>query len=81
MLYHLLPDTPRSTYNPRKNTGPHVDGIVGFSNVKSTDSVKNQLKELSLSHFAGGPASSVSSNPTQSTDVHFVQSSANPNGN
>jgi hypothetical protein len=81
MLYHLLPDAPRSTYDPRKNPRPHADGIVGSANVKSTDSVTNQLKELSLSQSAGGPASSVSSNPTQSADVHSVQSSTNPNGN
>jgi hypothetical protein len=39
------------------------------------------MKELSLNQFAGGLASSMSSNPTHSEDVHFVQSSANPNGN
>jgi hypothetical protein len=39
------------------------------------------MKELSLNQSAGGPTSSVSSNPTQSVDVHSVQSSANPNGN
>jgi hypothetical protein len=70
MLYHLLPDAPRSTYDLRKNPGPNADDIVGYANVKSADSVTNQLKELSLSQSAGGPASSVSSNPTQSTDVH-----------
>jgi hypothetical protein len=47
--------------------------------VKSTNSVTNQLKELSLSPV-GGPASSVSSNPTKSVDVHSVQLSTNPNG-
>jgi hypothetical protein len=54
--------------------------ILGSANVKSIDSLMNQLKELSLSQFARGPTSSVSSNPTQSTDVHSVQSSTNPNG-
>jgi hypothetical protein len=43
--------------------------------------VTNHLKEFSLSHFARGPASSVSSNPTQSTDVYSMQSSSDPNGN
>jgi hypothetical protein len=80
MLYQLLPDAPRSTYDPRQKLGPHADGIVGSANVKSTDSVTNQLKELSLSQSVGGPTSSVSSNPTQSTDVHSVQSSTNLNG-
>jgi hypothetical protein len=71
MLYHLLPDTPRSTHDPRQSLGPHVDGIVGSTNVKSAD-----LETKSV----GGPASSRSSKPTQSVDVHFVQSSKNPNG-
>jgi hypothetical protein len=48
MLYKTLPNTPRSNYEPRKNTGPHADGIVGFTNVKSKDIVTSQLKELSL---------------------------------
>jgi hypothetical protein len=49
MLYHLLPKASWSTYDPRKNLGPHADGIVGSTNVKSAESVTNQLKELSLS--------------------------------
>jgi hypothetical protein len=66
MLYEILPDAPRSNYDPRQNPGPHVDGIVGSVNVKSTDSVTSHLKDLSLNQSVGGPTSSVSSNPTQS---------------
>jgi hypothetical protein len=72
MLYHLLPEAPRSTYDPRQKPGPNADGIVGSANVKSADSVTNQLKELSLSQSVGDPTSYVSSNPTQSVDVHSV---------
>jgi hypothetical protein len=61
-----------STYDPRQNPRPHADGIVGSANVKSTDSVTSHLKELSLNQSAGGPTSSVSSNPTQSVDVHSM---------
>jgi hypothetical protein len=71
MLYHLLPDAPRTNHDPRQTPRPHADGIVGSTNVKSTDSTTKS---------AGGPASSGSSKPTQSTDVHSVQSSKNPNG-
>jgi hypothetical protein len=71
MLYHLLPDTPRSTHDPRQSPGPHDDGIVGSTNVKST---------YSSTKSSGGIPSSGSSKPTQSTDVHSVQSSKNPNG-
>jgi hypothetical protein len=81
MLYEILPDAPRSNYDPRQNLGPHADGIVGSANVKSADLVTSQLKELSLNQSVGGPTSSVSSTPTQSVDVHSVQSSTNPNGN
>jgi hypothetical protein len=81
MLYHLLPNALRSTYNPMQNPECHADGIIGSANVKYVDSVTNQLKEFPLSQSIRGPASFVSSNPTQSTDVHLVQSSANPNGN
>jgi hypothetical protein len=68
-------------YDPRQNPGPHADGIIGSTNAKSTDLVMNQLKYLSLSQPVAGKASASSSTPTQSTYVHYVQSSANPNGN
>jgi hypothetical protein len=48
MLYHILPDAPRSTYDPRKNPRPHADGILGSANVKYAESVTSHLKELSL---------------------------------
>jgi hypothetical protein len=80
MLYHLLLDTPRSTYDPRKKLGPHADGMLGSANVKSVDSLTNQLKELSLIQFARELTSSVPSNPTQSIYVHSVQSLTNLNG-
>jgi hypothetical protein len=81
MLYHILSDAPRSTYNPRQNHGPHANGIVGSANVKAADSVTSHLKELSLNQSVGGPTSSVSSNHTHSTDIHFMKSSTVPNGN
>jgi hypothetical protein len=49
MLREIIPHTLRSNYDPRKNPGPHADGIIGFENSKSTDLVMNQLKDLSLS--------------------------------
>jgi hypothetical protein len=71
MLYHLLPDAPRSTHDPRHGPGPHADGIVGSTNVKFEDSETKS---------AGGPASYGSSKPTQWADAHFVQSLKKPNG-
>jgi hypothetical protein len=48
MLYEIIRDASWSNYDPRKNHGPHVDGIIGSSNDKSIDLVMNQLKDLSL---------------------------------
>jgi hypothetical protein len=81
ILYEIIHDAPQSNYDPRQNLGPHVDGIIGSANAKSTDLVTNQLKDLSLIQPVAGQASTSSSTPTQSADVHSVQSSANPNGN
>jgi hypothetical protein len=81
MLYHILPDAPMSTYDPRQNLGPHADNIVGSTNVKSADSVTSHLKEFSLNEFARGTTSSIYSNTTQSMNVRFMQSSTDPNGN
>jgi len=64
MLYEILPDASRSNYDPRKNLGPHADGIMGSANVKYPDSVIIHLKELSLNQSVGGPALSMSSNLT-----------------
>jgi hypothetical protein len=72
MLYEILPDAPSSNYDPRKNPRLHADDIVGFVIVKFAESVKSHLKDLSLNQFVGGIASSVSSNPTQSTNVCSV---------
>jgi hypothetical protein len=81
MLYHILSYAPRSTYDPRQKLGPHADAIVDSANVKSTNLVTSHLKYLSLNQYAGGPTSSMSSNHTQSVDVHSVQLSIGPNAN
>jgi hypothetical protein len=81
MLYTILPDASRSNYNPRKNYGLHADGIMGYTITNSIELVMNQLKELSLIHYVVGQALSSSSTPTQSTNVHSVHSSSNPNNN
>jgi hypothetical protein len=72
MLYKIRPDASRSKYNPKQNPRPHADDIVDYTNVKSTDLVKIQLKDLSLNQSIGWLASSLSSTPTRSVDVHYV---------
>jgi hypothetical protein len=79
ILYEIIPDAPRSNNDPRQNPGPHADGIIGSTNAKSADQVTNQMKNLSLNQSAVGQATT-SSSPTQSSEVHSVQST-NPKGN
>jgi hypothetical protein len=81
MLYEILLDAPRSTYNPRQKPRPHADRIVGSANMKCVDSMTIHLRELYLNQSVGGKTSSISSNPTKSVDVNFVQYLTNPNGN
>jgi hypothetical protein len=64
MLYEIIHDAPRSNYDPRKNIGPHGDGIIGSTNAKSTYLVMNQLKYLSLSQPVARKDSASSSTPT-----------------
>jgi len=71
MSYHLLPEASWSNYDPRKKPRTHANGIVGFANVNSADSTTK---------FVGGSTSSGSSKPTQSANVHSLQSLKNPNG-
>jgi hypothetical protein len=72
MLYEIILDVPQSNYEPRKNIGPHDDDIIGSTNAKPTNLVMNELKYLSLRHPVEGQASTSSSTPTQSVDVHSV---------
>jgi hypothetical protein len=81
MLHEIIPDASWSNYDLRNNPRPYADEIIGSANAKSTDLVTKRLKDLSLSQPVVGKASTSSSTPTQSIDVHFVQSSTNPNGN
>jgi hypothetical protein len=48
MLYHLLPEASRSNYDPRKKHGPHVDGIVGSTNVNPADSTTKSARRISF---------------------------------
>jgi hypothetical protein len=43
MLYEILPDTPRSTFDKTKHKSrPHVNGIVGSTQFKPMDQLANQ---------------------------------------
>ena len=46
LLYDIIPNAPRSSFDPKVKPGPHVDGIVGCASAKPTDSVEKQVSQL-----------------------------------
>ena len=72
ILYEIVPNAPRSNFDPNIKPGPHADGIVGSTSTKPTDSVVKQVSQLSINHSASGQ-DTASSRPTQSENVLFVQ--------
>ena len=39
LLYEIIPNAPRSSFDPKVKPGPHADGIVGCTSAKPADSV------------------------------------------
>ena len=74
ILYEIIPNAPRSSFDPKIKPGPHADGIVGCTSTKPADSVVKQVIQLSNNQSALGQATD-SSQPTQMTSVLSVQSS------
>ena len=42
ILYEIIPNAPRSSFDPKIKPGPHADGIVGCKSTKLVDSVVKQ---------------------------------------
>jgi hypothetical protein len=81
MLYEIFPDVSWSILDKaKKNSGPHADGIVGSVQSKSMDLLSNQLQQLSIQQTVANQTSSSVVPPTQTSDVHSVQST-NPKAN
>ena len=74
LLYEIIPNAPRSSFDPKVKPGPHADGIVGCASKKPAGLVAKQVAQLSTNQFALGQATA-SSHPTQTANVHAVQSS------
>ena len=74
LLYEIIPNAPRSSFDPKVKPGPHADGIVGCVSAKPMDLVAKQVIQLSINQYALGQATA-SSQPTQMTSVLSVQSS------
>jgi hypothetical protein len=64
----------------RQKSGPHADGIIGSEQAKLVDQLSNQLKQLSIQQTVASQTTSLTSPPTQTSDVHSVQS-INPKAN
>ena len=79
LLYEIIPNTPRSSFDPKIKPGPHVDGIVGCTSAKLADSITKQVSQLSINQLISGQATA-SSQPTQTMSVLSVKSS-NRKGN
>ena len=74
LLYEIIPNAPRSNFDPKFKPGPHVDEIVGSASANPIGSVKNQMNNFPINHPASGQTTN-SSHPTQMTNILLVQSS------
>ena len=43
LLYEIIPNALRSSFDPKIKPGPHADGIVGCTSAKHVDSVAKQV--------------------------------------
>jgi hypothetical protein len=81
LLYNILPDAPRSILDKtRQRAGPHADGIVGSAQTKPAEQLTKQLQQLSIQHSAASQTSALAAPPTQTSEVHSVQTT-NPKAN
>ena len=48
LLYEIIPNALRSSFDPKVKPGPHVDGIVGCVSAKPMDLVTKQVIQLSI---------------------------------
>ena len=74
LLYEIIPNTLHSSFDPKINLGPHVDGIVGCTSAKPVDLVTKQVSQLPINQSTSGQATT-SSQPTQMVNVLSMQSS------
>ena len=44
LLYEIIPNALRSSFDPKVKPGPHANGIVGCASAKSVDLIAKQVK-------------------------------------
>ena len=71
LLYEIIPNAPRSSFDPKVKPGPHANGIVGCASAKPADLVAKQVGQLSINQSTLGQATA-SSQPTQMVNVLSV---------
>ena len=74
LLYEIIPNAPRSSFDPKVKSGPHANGIVSCTSTKPVDSIVKRVSQLSINQSTSGQATA-SSQPTQTVSVLAVQSS------
>jgi hypothetical protein len=75
LLYEVFPDAPRSIPDKTKQRArPHADGIVGLAQTKLTKQLTKQMQQLSIKHTTASQTTVLATPPTQTLDVHIVQS-------
>ena len=74
LLYEIIPNALRSSFDPKVKPRPHADGIVGCMSTKPMHLVVQQMSQLAINQSALGQATA-SSQPTQMASVLSVQSS------
>ena len=72
LLYEIIPNASRSSFDPKVKPGPHANGIVGCASAKPTDSVAKQVSQLSINQSDLGQAMTLSQ-PSQTASVLSVQ--------
>jgi hypothetical protein len=75
LLYEILLDAPQSILDKtRQRVGPHADGIVGSAQTNPTEQLTKKLQQLSIQHTTTNQTTVLAAPPTQTLDVHSVQS-------
>jgi hypothetical protein len=66
---------PRSILDKtRQRVGPHANGIVGSAQTKPAEQLTKQLQQLSIQHTTANQTNTLAALPTQTSEVHTVQS-------
>jgi hypothetical protein len=75
LLYEILLDAPHSILDKtRQRVGPHANGIVGSAQIMPVEQLMKQLQQLSIQYTTISQTTVLDAPPTQTLDVHTVQS-------